>query len=785
MLVDGSYKSLLQGISQQPDRVKAAGQVNAMVNMIADPIDGLKRRPPVTHIKNAGTYHADNLTYGYDTGTEQYYCIFNHDKTISVFDWNGVVKTVNNQGAAYLSTTPKVDLSLSTIGDYTLVANRTKVCALTADVKAAVSGALLYFRDGGEYGRKYQVTLDNAVVATYTTPGGDTPATQAAQTGTEYVATAIYNALVASAPVGYSFSRKVNVILVKRTSGTTAINIQVSDDRGGVFAIVIQDTVTKASNLPLYALPGMVVTNTGAGTSDKDDVYMEAIGTGTELIEVVWRETVKRGLKYKFDITTMPHALVRLADGTFYFGPLNGGTYGTTIIETWRERDAGDEDSNPARAFIGSKIEFLASFQDRLLLLTDEFCVLSSTKSFFNFWNTTAVALLDSDPIEVANPSTKATALKAAVIHNKNLIVFAYDAQFVLPGGNKLTPALAALQQVTSYQANLGTTPVTAGSNVMFDITYGAYSGIRELFTGTLTDAQDSRALTDHVKKLLVGSVRQMHVGSNLGFLGVLTSGSPYSLYLYQYIWNGETRVQSAWSEWNFRAPICDFYFDQSNLSVLVADVVNNTYAVCIIDMTDVAETGLAYNVYLDRKGTAIPDVNRQFTIAEFTPLSASDLVVIQLADCAYPGLTTQVESLVGNVVTLKNTVGGTVMFGFAYHSYFEPTMPILKDQNDVVVGTNALMINAFNISYRDSGYFEVDVNDPWNGVSKQIFTSMIVGGIDTKVGEQPIITGNFNAGIGKNRDLCSVRIGTMSHLPMKIIDIEWTGQFTKKGRRF
>lgn len=785
MLVDGSYKSLMQGISQQPDRTKSAGQMNAMVNMIADPIDGLKRRPPVKHIKNVGTYHADNLAYGYDTGEEQYHVIFNHDKTISVFDWNGNVKTVNNQGAAYLSATPKVDLSVCTIGDYTIVANKTKVCALTSDLKTSVSGALIYFRDGGEYGRKYDVFLDSNLVARYTTPGGATPATDAAQCGTEYVATVIYDQLVALAPTGYTFSQKLNVILVKRTSGTTPISITVSDDRGGENALIVQDTVAKASNLPLYALPGMVVTNAGSGTKDKDDVYMEAIGSGTALTTVTWRETAKRGIKYKLDKATVPHALIRLADGTFYFGPLDGGTYGTTVIEAWAERAAGDDTSNPARAFIGSTIEFVTSFQDRLLFLTDEFCVLSGTKSFFNFWNTTATALLDSDPIEVANPSTKATFLKSAVIHNKNLIVFSHEAQFVLPGGKNVTPALAALQQVTSYQSNLGTTPVAAGANVLFDITYGDYSGVRELFTGALSESQDSRAITDHVKKFIKGNITQMHVGSNIGFLGVLSDGSPKSLYLYQYIWDGETRVQAAWSEWTFKVPIGNFFFDQSDLSLLMVDTVNSAYAVCSVDMTDVAVTGLTYNIYLDRRGTATPNASRQFTIVDFTPTSITEFVVVQLADSAHPGLTAQVESLVGNVVTLKEVVGGTVAFGYPYHSYFDPTMPILKDQNDVVVGTNTLTVNSFNISYKDTGALNVSVTDPWNGVNEQTFTALTIGAIGTLIGTQPVVTGVFNAGIGKDRDLCSVRIGTLSHLPMKISDIEWTGQFTKKGRRF
>jgi hypothetical protein len=549
----------------------------------------------------------------------------------------------------------------------------------------------------------------------------------------------------------------------------------------------VQDFV-KTADLPLYARPGMVVTVTGAGTKDVDDLYFEAVGTGSTLTEVVWRETLKPGLKYKLNTLTMPHVLVRLNDGTFYFGPLadEPGTliHGGTAIETWGRRDAGDDDSNPERAFIGSTINFVASFQERLVFLSGEFCIMSASNSFFNFWNKTASALLDTDPIELGSPSTKATNLRSAVIHNKNLIIFSFDDQFALPGGKGVTPANAALLAITSFQATLGATPVTAGATVLFDFTYGKFSGIRELFTQGQSDIQDSRALTDHVKRLIKGKINTLRVGSNLGILGVLSDDSPNSLYIYQYIWDGEQRLQSAWSEWTFHNQPVNFFFDEANISMLFADPVAGSYSVCQIDMTDVPETGLPYNVYLDHKRTATPNASRQFAITDNVPM-LEHLVVVQGANADYPGLTAQVESIVGNVVTLVENPNGSVIYGVKYRSTYEPALPIMKDQNNVVIGTNRLIVNSFNIAYHDSGFFAVRVIDKWNGTSEQIFTSRIVGDVDNVVGEQPIISGVFMSGIGKDRDLCSVKITSDSHLPMKLSTIEWTGQFTKKGRRF
>lgn len=777
MLIDGAYTNLMQGVSQQPDRSRLPGQCTAMLNMLADPIDGLKRRPPATHIASTGVYNVNNLAYGYNTGAERYHVIFGADKTVQVFDWDGVQKTVNNQGTLYLPTTPKANLRIATVGDYTIVANNVKVTALTADVSTAAHGALVYIKSG-DFAQAFNIALDGIIVANYVTSP-----TEVGSISPDNIAVELYNDLITAAPAGYIFGIFSNIITVKKTSAVGLIDITCVDSRNGTAGVVIQDRVKDTSELPRIAITGMRVAVTGSGTKDEDDLYFTADGSGG-LTRVVWRETLKTGLKYKFDAATMPHVLVRLADGTFYFGPLNGGTYGGTVLESWVDRDAGDDNSNPERIFIGSTIEFISSFQDRLLFLSGEFLILSSTKSYFNFWNTTGSTLLDSDPIEIANPSTQATPLKSVVMHNKNLIVFSLIAQFMLPGGSGLTPALAALRQITAYQSSLGAVPVVAGSNVMFDITYGKYSGVRELYTASLVDMQEARAITEHVKRYIPGKITRMQVGSNLGILGVLTDGAPNSIFIYQYIWEGEQRVQAAWSEWRFKAPVVNFFFDGATIALLMVDSTNAKYSLCELDSTDVSDAGLTYNVYLDRKQMITPAGNLQFSIAE-SPAVMSDLIVVQSENCLHPGLTVQVASIVGTTVTLAEDPGGAVIFGYKYDSVYTPTMPIMRDQNGIAIETNRLIVGAFNITYKDSGAFRVNVTDPWNGVSTQEFSGRYAGDVNTIVGTIPIISGLFNASIGKDRNLATIDIASEKHLPMKITGIEWTGQFTKKGRRF
>lgn len=44
---ESSYKSLLQGVSQQIPSERLPGQLTSQLNMLSDPVTGLRRRPGV------------------------------------------------------------------------------------------------------------------------------------------------------------------------------------------------------------------------------------------------------------------------------------------------------------------------------------------------------------------------------------------------------------------------------------------------------------------------------------------------------------------------------------------------------------------------------------------------------------------------------------------------------------------------------------------------------------------------------------------------------------------
>ena len=147
---------------------------------------------------------------------------------------------------------------------------------------------------------------------------------------------------------------------------------------------------------------------------------------GNALEEGQWEETVEAGIQFKFDYSTMPHVLIRQADGNFRFARVDGDTYtisGTDYtLPKWGERTVGDLDSAPNPSFIGSKINNVFFFRNRLGFLADDNVVLSRAAEFFNFFPETVLSVIDSEPIDVAASHTKVAILRTAVTVEQELV---------------------------------------------------------------------------------------------------------------------------------------------------------------------------------------------------------------------------------------------------------------------------------------------------------------------------------------------------------------------------
>lgn len=120
--------SIHNGVSQQPPQLRAPDQSEALENTWASVSDGLVKRPPTEAVAKLADEPLDNA-YIHDINrdaTERYQVIVANG-IIRVFDADGVEQTVEAPaGWDYLDGVEDygLDLSLTTIADYTFVVNR-------------------------------------------------------------------------------------------------------------------------------------------------------------------------------------------------------------------------------------------------------------------------------------------------------------------------------------------------------------------------------------------------------------------------------------------------------------------------------------------------------------------------------------------------------------------------------------------------------------------------------------------------------------------------------------
>lgn len=286
-------------------------------------------------------------------------------------------------------------------------------------------------------------------------------------------------------------------------------------------------------------------------TPSVGDLYKVTGGAETQFIsyyvqyssDAVWDETVAPDLENVIDPTTMPHALIRQADGSFLFTPF-----------TWDNRKVGDDDTNPKPGFIGRSINGVFFYQNRLAFLYDEKTIMSCSGQFGDFWRTTVLDYIDSDVVEFAASSNQVSILRDAVPFNNGIMLFADQTQFSMTNGeNGVSPSSVAIRPVTHYEVEPGASPVVINSEVYFASGQATHSIIYEYTHATSSDATAAANITAHVPRYIPTGTRQIIPAADQNALFVLTAGAPHSVFVYQFYWlNEQAKAQSAWHRWDF-----------------------------------------------------------------------------------------------------------------------------------------------------------------------------------------------------------------------------------------
>ena len=308
--VDGSLGTLLQGVSQQPDKERLQGQVTEMTNMTADVVRMLSRRPSSEFVAsfNIGAVDITKcFVHFYSRGDgEQYWIVIAPGGAVYILDLDGTLatKTVTSQFTSYItSSDPKTDLRMTTVGDYTFVVNKTKTVSMsgatsTTDTSRTKSGLVEVLV--GQYSRDYTVTVSvNNVDFTATHSTDASTATNAEEkVATDYIAEKLETAL-AGLSTSFTISRVGSSIRLTPLTANLNYSITTSDGLGGgAMRAVTKHTVGSFEKLPVKAKNGDIYKVEG-GVGSVDDLYMEfqvqGASSGNDFQDGTWREAIGPG----------------------------------------------------------------------------------------------------------------------------------------------------------------------------------------------------------------------------------------------------------------------------------------------------------------------------------------------------------------------------------------------------------------------------------------------------------------------------------------------------------
>src|SRR4029077_10578831 len=187
------------------------------------------------------------------------------------------------------------------------------------------------------------------------------------------------------------------------------------------------------TDLPMDAQNGFTVGITG-DQGLQGDIYYLQFEAPAGSSKGIWKECPAPGIQKHIDESSMPHTLVRNADGSFTFK-----------VASWGDREDGDEATNPWPSFVGKQINDVFFVRNRLGFIAGENAVLSRSGSFFQFFRKTVTTLLDDDPVDTASTSQRVANMAWAVPFNKDVVLFADQGQYELGAQGLLTAKTTAI----------------------------------------------------------------------------------------------------------------------------------------------------------------------------------------------------------------------------------------------------------------------------------------------------------------------------------------------------
>ena len=585
----------------------------------------------------------------------------------------------------------------------------------------------------------------------------------------------------------------------------TDFKVRTTDGLSNQALTAVYKEVGSITDLPKQCFNNFTVKIKGDADINQDDYYTKFttddksyFGKGSWVESVGWShdESVYgryKGIQTELDATTMPVTLVPVFTNNIITSfklqtPEEDGTAQPKFEIGWRTRQSGDDNTNPFPSFVGSTINDVFFFKNRLGFLTDSNVVFSEADEYFSFFRTTTQQLLDSAPIDVGLSHTKVAVLQHAIPFQEKLILFSQNSQFVLRGADVLSPKTVAISPVTEYDISDNVQPIALGTYIYFTFKRNEFEGVYEYFVDNNTETFNSEEITSQIPKYITSDVKRIVGSDSENTIVIGTDKDAKTLFVYKYYWSNREKIQSAWMKFTFGRDIRGFDFIDSNLHLLTADT-EGLHLERLTLEDGIKDTDLDYTLYLDSRvdGSTLTksyDAATKITTISNFPFDPTGVEIYTKK--GHKVDFTRTSATAGTVsgdLTSTDFFAGVpynMLYRFSKQTLKQPTERGGRSASDYTFQT----IRNGSVDYAESGHFTVEVTPKFRDTYSYAFNSDILGSNLTLNTFTPQ-DGHFRFPVQAQPGDATIEVKSDSALPVKILAAEFESTVIPRSKRY
>ena len=498
-----------------------------------------------------------------------------------------------------------------------------------------------------------------------------------------------------------------------------------------------------------------------------------------------------------FHYDTMPHQLIRNADGTFTF----------QMYTSWNQRPntgltgAAAEAVIPSPDFVGNQISDLTFHRDRLAIASDETVFFSASGDYTNFWPKTAGQVIDSDPFGRTASTSSVNRIRAIVPFRKALFCSSDNAQFELTSNEALTPLTAQIDVATKYTSEHLCRPLGFRDELYFASKSGSSAVLFEYYYSDTSVGHTANDVLIHASGYVPAPITHLVSDTVTGTIMALSGTDRSTIYVYKTFWNGEEKAQSSWSKWSFGTGTIIQNFTNLDGHIYIALTRGGNLIVEKISLNENEKPSqFKYPVRLDalqyivgtydsstQLTTFVSDYALDFTkmtavtTTENSPAGSKGIVINPLT--VTPSFNAGNGFFKGRFTLAGDKSGVPIYLGINYTMSVELSKQYLREGNDnATVTTGRLQLKRIYFDYKDSAFLQAVVTPHLRPSKTYTFNGSTVGG---SIQASPdLLDGVFDAPVRSDGTTVKIKLINPSYLPCTVTSARWVGFFNEMTRQ-